>query len=114
MTFPVELPARYHADEVDAVAVGQRLHPGAGRARVTYPSAICRLTARSTPHQDWQGQAGGRQPARSGAKCWMWWPTVFAWATPSSARVLEAMEVALKRGGGRLNVYVLNGASGGG
>jgi excinuclease ABC subunit A len=65
-----------------AMAVGQRLYQGAGRAR-----------------------SGHAHRAR--ARCWMWWPTASAWAMPRSARAIEAIEVALKRGSGRLNVYRL-------
>ncbi len=42
--------------------------------------------------------------------CSTWWPTASAWGSAEKVRVMEAIELALKRGSGRLNVYKLNEA----
>ncbi len=97
LTFPVELPANTIAGRSGAMAVGQRLHQGAGRAR----SRTCRPRRRAAKGK----KAKARRPKAS--RCWTWWPTAFASAAWSAPRAMEAIEVALKRGNGHLTVYVM-------
>jgi excinuclease ABC subunit A len=65
------------------VAVGQRLHAGAGRTR------------------------GGRRTPTGPRKLLDVVADRFRIGNTEKARVVEAIEVALKRGSGRVNVYAL-------
>ena len=57
-------------------------------------SRACRPSARSR-----------RRPGR--ASCSTWWPTASASRATEKVRAVEAIEIALKRGSGRVNVYVV-------
>jgi hypothetical protein len=67
------------------VVVGQRLYPGAGRARGrgTAP-APRRLRQKAAPRSPKGAKAGAGAATGCGARCWTSWPTASAWATPSA------------------------------
>ncbi len=111
LTFPVELPADTTADEVTqwlsasgftrihaerAVEVAPGAEPDAGKATAKKTKVKADATSRGT--------ASTRKVLDVVADR-------FRIAGAEKARVLEAIELALKRGSGRLNVYVLNEAS---
>ena len=74
----------------------------------------CRPTPRAEQQEQWLAASGftrvqaerevRRRPGR--ASCSTWWPTASASQGTEKVRAIEAIELALKRGSGRVNVYV--------
>ena len=85
-----------------------RARAGGGR------SAACRSPSRSTVPKNFteaevqqllEAQGYTRIHSRARARGSRWCRTACAWASPRSARVVEALEAALRVGQGRVNVY---------
>jgi excinuclease ABC subunit A len=109
LTFPVELPANTSAEEV-----AQWLS-ASGFTKVQAQREVASVSGPSVaPGRPKQASApsGGSEdtkvPSVGGIKVLDVVADRFRLGSAERARVLEAIEVALKAGGGRLNVYVLN------
>ena len=108
LTFPVELPASTTQEEV------MQWLSASGFTRVQAEREEVRAVSPAGPSQGAKAPKGGsaaREAASVGAvKILDVVADRFRIDSVEKGRVLEAIEVALKRGSGRLNVYVLNEA----
>jgi excinuclease ABC subunit A len=120
ITFPVELPGSTTAEEIEQwlsvsgftkVQAQRNVDPASGHssewgsdpdgAQGTKTKPKSSSKSGSTPHSTKSATSSGRKVLDVVADR-------FRLGTTERARVLEAIEVALKHGSGRINVYVLN------
>ena len=111
------LPVRHDtARSIYAELMARAADARPARGAVTFPVELPANTTPSRSSQQWLAASGftrvhaerevkPRPPAR--ARCSMWWPIAFASMGAEKVRVVEAIELALKRGAGRMNVNVL-------